>query len=1098
MAKLQVRLLGELGVEFDGTPVALPTSRRACALLAWLALRAGSHSRSRLAALLWPDVLDASARASLRSALWALRAAFGPTAGEYLHAGRDHVELAGDGLVVDVREVERLLAAGCHQEAVALHRGDLLAQFDADWVLDARDEHLGRLCGGYAALAASAEADGQLATARDWAAKRAAAMPLDEQAARDLIRLLVAVGDQAGAVAAYQRLAARLGAELGIGPAAETTRLVSALRDEPPGPPGPPFPSGSAARAGKDAGRLVGRAGEARALLRHWRASRAGSGTAVAITGDGGMGKTRLAREILDAAAADGALTATAAAGGPGAAAPFALWSELLDDLVAQTGPLPKPPPHGDGDWDTLLAAIRTGSRAPATEPRLDRIRFFEATVAVLSWAARGRPLALALEDLHAADRSSLELVAYAGRRITRQPVLLVLTRRRLPPRAELDAVLAALRARGTLGAEFDLGPLPAAALNELVGTAVQIPAAHRERIVRLAAGNPLLAVETARYAAHDGDPATGLAGATRQATARLSPAARLFTELAAVAGRDLDRAEVASLPLLDNPSAAAAEALGSGLLHSAAERTGFRHQLLCEAVYQDLPDPARARLHETLASWLREREPRGSAVRLSPARNAAEIARHFRQAGQADLAADQLVRAAAAARTIAALPEAAAYLTEAVSLAGQAGAGPDPELLIELAEVQAWRGMLPESDEAFGRALELIATDDHDALAAAWLRRGHWLRGGICHPRESLRSYRAALDCLDRGGGADPLILTESLAGMAWAQATAGDAGEANDLLIKAEGLLSQVAEASATRVSRLRHDIFTARSHTLLRAGKFTESYGPLIAASAEAVRAGRPDLAYSCLANATSAAACAGDLPRALDFADRCLPLVVPTGLLRPRVYTHSARTALLRMLGRLGEASVACDAAAAAAERIGLPELEGLVHHDRGLLAAAAGDHKTAAGELGLALDLGAPVSRPFARLRRAEALARDGRADDAEHELRGVALEPVSPADLPDTLVARMSHVQGLIALRRGNVSLAERRLRAAESGWLRRLGRDHGEGDSESGQGYVAALIDLGRPPVAALVEPARELAALRADIAAAGILLPDLGGRDA
>ncbi|MBV9207391.1 MAG: AAA family ATPase, partial [Actinobacteria bacterium] len=478
MAKLQVRLLGELGVEFDGTPVALPTSRRACALLAWLALRPGPHSRSRLAALLWPDVLDASARASLRSALWALRAAFGPAAGEYLQTGRDHVELAGDGLVVDVREVERLLAAGCHQEAVALHRGDLLAQFDADWVLDARDEHLGLLCGGYAALAASAEADGQLTTARDWATKRAAAMPLDEQAARDLIRLLVAVGDQAGAVAAYQRLAARLGAELGIGPAAETTRLVSALRDEPPGPPGPPLPPGPAAGAGKGAGRLVGRDGEARALLRHWRASRAGSGTAVAITGDGGMGKTRLAREILDAAAADGALTATAAAGGPGAAAPFALWSELLDDLVAQTGPLPKPPPHGDGDWDTLLAAIRTGSRAPATEPRLDRIRFFEATVALLSWAARGRPLALALEDLHAADRSSLELVAYAGRRITRQPVLLVLTRRRLPPRAELDAVLAALRARGTLGAEFDLGPLPAAALNELVGTAVQIPAA--------------------------------------------------------------------------------------------------------------------------------------------------------------------------------------------------------------------------------------------------------------------------------------------------------------------------------------------------------------------------------------------------------------------------------------------------------------------------------------------------------------------------------------------------------------------------------------------------------------------------------------------
>ena len=276
-------------------------------------------------------------------------------------------------------------------------------------------------------------------------------------------------------------------------------------------------------------------------------------------------------------------------------------------------------------------------------------------------------------------------------------------------------------------------------------------------------------------------------------------------------------------------------------------------------------------------------------------------------------------------------------------------------------------------------------------------------------------------------------------------------------------------------------------ARAHTLLRAGRFTESYAPLIAASAAAGSAGRPDLACSCLANAASAAACAGDLPRALDFADRCLPLVVPNGLLRLCVYTHSARTALLRLLGRLGEARVACDAAAAAAGLVGLPELEGLVHHDRGLLAAAAGEHAAAASELGLALDLGAPVSRPLARLLRAEALARTGRPDDAERELRAVALEPVSPADLPDTLVARMSHVQGLIALRRGNLSLAAKRLREAESGWRRRCGQGRAEHDSDAGQGYVAALIDLGRPPVAALVEPARELAAVHADIATLG-----------
>ena len=1088
MARLEVSLLGELRVQFDGAALDLPASRRARALLAWLALRPGPHSRSRLAALLWPDVLDASARASLRSALWALRAALGPAADGYLRTGRDFAELAGDGLLVDVREFGRLLAVGCPAGAMALNRGDLLSEFDADWALDARDEHRDRLCAAYGALAAAAEADGDPAAACDWASKRAAGKPLDETAARELIRLLMASGDRTAAVAAYQRLSTRLGAELGISPAAETTRMIDGLRQPPPAAAVPAAIGSSAP--------LVGRDGETRALLRHWQAAR-GGGTAVVITGDGGMGKSRLAREVLEAAAADGAWTATGTAGGPGAAAPFALWSELLEDLLAQTRSLPDPLTRGD-DWTAVLAAGRTGASVPATDPGLDRIRFFDAAVTLLTQAARGRPLALALEDLHDADRSSLELVAYAGRRIARLPVLLVLTRRRMPPRPELDAVLSALRARGALAAEFGLGPLPEAVLEELVRSVANVSAAHRKRIVRLAAGNPLLAVETARSAEGDVDPAAGLAGAVRQAIGRLGPAARLFTELAATAGRDLDRAEVASLPLLSSPAAAAAEALGSGLLRVQAERTGFRHALLREAVYQDLPDPVRAQLHAALAAWLRERSPRGGALRGEP-RNSAEIAGHFRFAGRDDLAAAQLVRAAAAARAVAALPEAAAYLTEAACLSQAASAGPDPELLIELAEVQAWRGMLAESDEAFGQALRLIAPDDNDAQAGAWVRRGHWLRGGICHPRESQRSYRAALDFLDRGGNQDPLIRAESLAGMAWAQAVAGDPdeagillGEAGELLGEAEKHLAEAGEAPGPKLSRLSHDLDVARAHALLRVGRFTESYAPLIAASTAAGRAGRPDLAYSCLANAASAAACAGDLPRALDFAERCLPLVVPNGLLRLCVYTHSARAALLLRLGRAGEARVACDAAASAAERAGLPELEGLAHHDRGLLAAAAGEHEFAAAELGLALDLGAPVSRPLARLLRAGALARAGRSDEAERELRAVALDPVSPADLPDTLVARMSHVQGLIALSRGDPDLASRRLREAETGWRRRAAARTLPGrDSAAGDRYVAALIDLGRPPLAGLVEPDRELAALCADLAA-------LGGSDA
>ena len=86
----------------------------------------------------------------------------------------------------------------------------------------------------------------------------------------------------------------------------------------------------------------------------------------------------------------------------------------------------------------------------------------------------------------------------------------------------------------------------------------------------------------------------------------------------------------------------------------------------------------------------------------------------------------------------------------------------------------------------------------------------------------------------------------------------------------------------------------------------------------------------------------------------------------------------------------------------------------------------------------------------------------------------------------------MSHVQGLVALSRGEKDLAARRLREAAAGWRRRLeGGAAYTGDGAAGDRYVAALIDLGRPPMAGLVRPEAELAALRAD-------MDTLGGLDA
>ncbi|MFC1407298.1 MULTISPECIES: AAA family ATPase [Streptacidiphilus] len=1040
---LSIRLFGELEAELDGQRIGLPAGR-ACELLAWLALHPGPQPRPRLAARFWPDAPDSAARASLRSAVWALRTAFGPAGARQLTADRGSVGLCRDGLTVDLDEFRRLVDLGRPADAVGLCRGELLPSFGQDWAVEAREQHAVRLSAALSALAERYRQEEDLPAAIAAVRRQVALLPFDEAAARTLMALLAESGDTPAALEAYARLRRQLAEELDTGVGPETAALARRLRAAARGPTGP----------GSGRSRLIGRAEETATLTSAWREAAAGRGSVLLLSGDGGMGKTRLVQELGQLAADEGARTLTGYAGGPGGGAPFALWVDPLGLLVDD-------PTRAD----------------PLIDPRAERIRQLERATQALLRAVRAEPLLLVLEDVHRADPSSLELLAYVGRRIAGHlPALLVATCRRMPRRPELDAAVAALRASGSLGREIELGPLPLPTIRRIALCQGNLTEDQAAGIARVADGNPLLAVETAKGVALRGaDLPAGLRGAVRAACERLGPGARRLTDYLAAAGRELRPSELAALPLAD-VRRAAGEALGSGLLaySEASAGVGFRHALLREACYADLPAPERSTLHADLAEVLAAGAARsaatgtGTARNASRARSAAELGRHLRLSGQDGPAGARFAEAAAAARAVCALPEAAAFLREARELA------PDSvEILLDLAEVEAWRGRLPSSDEAFERAVEQLAPSDGPALTRAWLRRGHWLRGGVCHPRESRRSYLSALDLLDRAPQDDPEARAEALAGLAWAQAVAGDPDQV-------ERILRQVAEVTGHRApgDLLAHDIGSARGHALIRTGRLVQSYGPLVAAAASAGRAGRPDLAYGCMMNAASAAAAAGEWDRALDFADRCLALVVPNGLLRNTVGTHCARASALRRLGRTAEARTACEQARAIAELTGLAELQALVHHDLGLLALATGCPEAAADELELALAPEAPVSRPRTRLLLAEALARSGRPAEAEVQLRAAALEPVAASDFPDTLVARMCHVQGLIAVARGDGALALRRLAESAAAWERR-------GTGVDGEAVLGALIDLGRPPIGSLVEPALELAAVRTDLAA-------------
>ncbi len=228
---LRLKLLGELTLEVDGARQQLPASRRARSLLGLLASERRTHPRGQLAGRLWPDVLDESARTSLRSALSALRRALGADADRYLLTSRDGVALAGpDEVWTDLGEFERLVAEGRLEDALELSRGDLLQDLDDDWVYEQRDEHRCQLVALLEQMAGIAEAEGDRTGAVALTRRQVALDPLSEEAHRELIRRLAANGDRSAALTTYQRLSDRFASELRIVPSPATRELVEQIR----------------------------------------------------------------------------------------------------------------------------------------------------------------------------------------------------------------------------------------------------------------------------------------------------------------------------------------------------------------------------------------------------------------------------------------------------------------------------------------------------------------------------------------------------------------------------------------------------------------------------------------------------------------------------------------------------------------------------------------------------------------------------------------------------------------------------------------------------------------------------------------------------
>jgi DNA-binding SARP family transcriptional activator/tetratricopeptide (TPR) repeat protein len=1034
---LRLWLCGGFSAEFDGEPLPMPASDRVRALIGWLALHPGTHSRAYLAARLWPDVPDASARASLRTAIWSVRQAWGPAAEQVLEGSRSSIGLRGELMWVDA------LAARPADQAASLDIGELLPGVDDDWVIAAREEHRSRQLKKLAELAALADSDGRTADAVTWSRQRCALAPLDEAAHRDLLRRLLADGDRAGAVVATRRFSQLLREELGVRPAPATRAVQSQLHTAATVPP----------RA-----RLFGRGAELTAITAAWQAAAGGDGQVLVLTGEAGIGKTSLLAELAHRVGAAGGRMAIGAGLDVGGETPFAAWLELARALVVTVPPVPV-----GASWPTELNRLsqELGGRLGRTEqpvavaaPELERLRVFESVLRLVEWSCADRPALIALDDAHRADRASLRLTAYIGRRLAGLPLLLVLTRRDRPARPELDALLADLSGRVVRITELDVGPIADRDMAALASSVVRLDDDALGRVIAAAEGNPLLAVESVRALAAGGTaPPPNLRTAVRAALGVLPPPGRALAGLLSVAGRPLTRIELDGLGLA-GLSAAEEAGLESGLLVRSGRRLGFRHGLLREAVYADLADATS--LHDRVA------------IALDPG-DRAEIAHHLTLAGRSAEAAGHWAAAADYARSVGALTEAAEFLSRATECAPG-----DGRLWLELQEVWAWLGRRDFMEQAWEQALALLTGEE---LPRAWSRRGRQLRTIVCHPAASFAAYRKAEALLTPQSSAG--LRVETLIGLAWGEAVAGDAAAVNGLLAAAGACMRAEADAETAA------DIAEIRIQGLIRQGRFAECAAVAGVAAPAAALGRMPSRAFAVWINAACALACAGDHEAALAFADDAVEATKTTPVLL--VGCLAARAHLLSRLGRHDQADEAVRLQSDCADRLDDPSFAATAAHDAGLVALAAGRYEQAAELLARALSADAKISRPAAALARAEALARAGDAAAATAQLRAAVVEPVGRADQSWALVPRMAAIQGLIAAASGDATLARQRYDEAAAGWHRIAASV----SAYTAEGYLANLVDLGRPPVVGLVEPAWELARISRDRAALASIRP-------
>jgi DNA-binding SARP family transcriptional activator len=688
-----------------------PLERKIAGVLAYLTLE-GPTTRSRLAGRLWPESSETTARNNLSQALRRLRQAVGAE----LVLGGDVLEL--QGLDVDVADLEVAHFAGRHAEVVQ-HELRLLEGCDYDdcpdfddWLLIRRERLADLRRDSLLALADGLEQAGQYREALVYAERLLEHDLLSEVAHRRVMRLWYLLGDRSAAIAAYQRCETVLEREMAVRPLPETLGLLGLIEQGAQLVPSDPEVRAEIPLSVLRPPRLMGREAEWAAMESAWV-----QGQAILVTGQPGVGKSRLAQDFLGSRG-----QYVVFEGRPGdAGIPYATQSRTCRQILGRFSGLALP------DWVKHELARILPELGPAQAPiqsRAEKLRFIQANAELVRAAAAQGMAQVFLDDLQFVDAASLEVLhfvfsQYWGRT---EPVRAILSFRAGELSSGMEEVLSQAVQSG-LAVRIDLQPLDVAAVQGLLESLeLPVPLDSTQTLAqalgRHTGGNPFFLLETLRSLWESGSldqqkpgrlpVSSKIFTLIQQRLGRLSLSAQRLIRTAAVAGPDFSPElaarvlEAAPLELLEPW----AELEAAQLLRGNA----FVHDLLYEATLSGVPASIKTYLHQQIALYLESRQ-------ADPAR----IAGHWLE-GQPPRATPFLIQAAQRAQDAYRLTEAASFYQLAIEQLDRQG---NPQAAFDLHEALSEvmiRFDTGSRHEALIQRMRALASTP-EQQARAWLR---------------------------------------------------------------------------------------------------------------------------------------------------------------------------------------------------------------------------------------------------------------------------------------------------------------------------------------------------------------------------------------